>query len=87
MTEDEQPQPLRDDELEDAIHKATERLHDAANRVAAELGQPPKAFDPNDPLWWLELGSEPAWMQDIRCAQRRIEEERRRLREGGPHSA
>ena len=34
----------------------------------------------------LELGAEPYWMQDIRCAQRRIEAERLRQRASGPDS-
>jgi len=34
----------------------------------------------------LELGAEPYWMQDIRCAQRRLEAERLRQRASGPDS-
>jgi hypothetical protein len=30
----------------------------------APIGQPPLTLDPNDPLWWLELGAEPAWIQN-----------------------
>jgi hypothetical protein len=31
----------------------------------APIGTPPLSLDPNDPLWWLELGAEPDWMQLI----------------------
>jgi hypothetical protein len=47
----------------------------------------PDDQEPIEPeLGWLDLGSEPWWMQDIRLAQRAIEAERRRLRARGPDS-
>lgn len=55
----------------------------------APIGQPPLSLDPNDPLWWLELGAEPYWMQDIRATVRKLEAGRlasRRLRGAEPAS-
>jgi hypothetical protein len=31
-------------------------------------------------LGWVDLGSEPYWMQDIRLAERKLQAERQRLR-------